>query len=222
MKIIGHRGARGLAPENTMASLKKAEEHGVDEIEFDLRVTKDNVVVLDHDGVITDPNGNKHKISENTYKLLKEHKPDLTKLEEVLNSDLKTPFYVEIKSDELLGPIIKEFERTLANNKRTARDLRFASFDQKILLELHAAFPDVQIIINEKWSGIRASRRGRQLGTKRVSMNQKWLWPGFIKSVKRRGWELYAYTLNDPKKAAKWQKHGLAGVITDYPDLYQK
>ena len=57
MKIVGHRGARGLSPENTIASLEKAIEHGVDMVEVDVRVTKDGVAVLHHDPVVTDPDG---------------------------------------------------------------------------------------------------------------------------------------------------------------------
>lgn len=217
MKIIGHRGSRGLAPENTMAALYKAVEHHVDELEFDLRVSKDHVVVLDHDGFLTDPNGQKILIADHDYDKLKIHKPDLTTLKEVLESDLRVPFYIEVKSGEPVKPIIE----VITKSKRKASDLRLASFSQKILLELHAALPDVTIIVNEKWSGVRASWRAKKLDTKRISMNQRWLWWGFIRSVARSGWQLSAYTLNDPKKAARWKKYGLYGVITDYPDLYE-
>jgi len=51
-------------------------------------------------------------------------------------------------------------------------------------------------------------------------MNQRWLWSGFISMVAKRN-ELYAYPLNDPVKAARWAQHGLAGVITDYPDRFK-
>jgi glycerophosphoryl diester phosphodiesterase len=47
--LQGHRGARGLAPENTIPSFRKALEIGVDTIECDLGVTKDDVVVIHHD-----------------------------------------------------------------------------------------------------------------------------------------------------------------------------
>src|SRR5512145_356913 len=47
--LQGHRGARGLLPENTLPSFQKALEIGVDTIECDMAVTKDGVVVLYHD-----------------------------------------------------------------------------------------------------------------------------------------------------------------------------
>ncbi|MGE0355701.1 MAG: glycerophosphodiester phosphodiesterase [Burkholderiales bacterium] len=47
--LQGHRGARGLAPENTLPSWRKALEIGVDTIECDMAITKDDVVVVHHD-----------------------------------------------------------------------------------------------------------------------------------------------------------------------------
>ena len=47
--LQGHRGARGLAPENTVPGWKKALELGVDTIECDMAITKDGVVVVHHD-----------------------------------------------------------------------------------------------------------------------------------------------------------------------------
>ncbi len=47
--IIGHRGAAGLAPENTLAAFRRACEIGVDGIELDVHLTADNVLVVHHD-----------------------------------------------------------------------------------------------------------------------------------------------------------------------------
>ena len=47
--LQGHRGARGLAPENTIPSFEKALRIGVSTLELDLAVTKDNVLVVSHD-----------------------------------------------------------------------------------------------------------------------------------------------------------------------------
>ena len=50
--LQGHRGARGLAPENTLAAFARALEIGVTTLETDLAVTKDGVLVLSHDPVL--------------------------------------------------------------------------------------------------------------------------------------------------------------------------
>ncbi len=48
-RIIGHRGAGILAPENTRIALKKAANMGLNHVEFDVRLTQDNVAVISHD-----------------------------------------------------------------------------------------------------------------------------------------------------------------------------
>src|SRR5262245_41642681 len=50
----GHRGARGLQPENTLPSFEIALDHGVTAIETDIHLTRDNVPVLCHDPHITE------------------------------------------------------------------------------------------------------------------------------------------------------------------------
>lgn len=49
IQIIGHRGAAGLMPENTLSGFKKAMEIGVDAIEVDVHLTSDNVLIVTHD-----------------------------------------------------------------------------------------------------------------------------------------------------------------------------
>lgn len=52
--LQGHRGARGLLPENTIPSFLIAIDYGVDTIEFDLVVTADERILISHDpGLIT-------------------------------------------------------------------------------------------------------------------------------------------------------------------------
>jgi glycerophosphoryl diester phosphodiesterase len=209
MKIIGHRGARGLAPENTIASLQKALEHHVDMLEFDLRLTKDGVVILHHDQV------------DATYEELKQRRPNLATFEEALDTiGHPVPLYVEVKPAEPVKSIVKIIKAHLEQGWKPA-DLLLGSKSQKTLLELHRALPQIPTIVIEPWSGVRAHYRARQLGTKLVSMNQRWLWWGFIHGFKHNGWQLYAYTLNDPAKARRWARWGLTGVITDYPDRFE-
>src|SRR5437667_10912013 len=47
--LEGHRGTRGLAPENTLAAFRRAIEIGVTNIETDMAVTRDDVIVISHD-----------------------------------------------------------------------------------------------------------------------------------------------------------------------------
>ena len=49
MKVIGHRGCRGLLPENTIEAFKKALELGVDALEFDVVVSGDHKIIVSHE-----------------------------------------------------------------------------------------------------------------------------------------------------------------------------
>jgi glycerophosphoryl diester phosphodiesterase len=221
MKVIGHRGARGLAPENTIAGFKKALEHNVDGIEFDLRVTKDGVVILHHDSYLTDPDGKRRKIAGHTYKQLKRHKKDLATFEELLK-EIGHPvlLYMEVKHGVRTAPIVKMLKYYLGIGWKPQYFL-IGSKSQKVLLSLHKALPQIEKVVIEPFSGVRAVRRARQVGARRLSMQQLWLWWGFIWMISRRGWELYGYAINDPAKARRWARWGLAGAITDYPDKFE-
>ncbi len=222
MKIIGHRGARGLAPENTIASLKKALEHHVDMLEFDLRVTKDGVVILHHDADLRDPAGKHLKIAEHSYSELIGHKPDLATFEEVLETiGHSVPLYIEVKRKERTAPIVKILKKYLTGGWRPSNFL-LGSKDQKMLLELHAALPNIEKVVIEPWSGVWAHRRAKQVNAKIVAMNQLWLWWGFIRGFKNSDKQLYAYPLNNPVKAKRWARWGLSGVVTDYPDRFEQ
>jgi hypothetical protein len=109
MFIIGHRGAAGLAPENTLASFKKAYELDVDMIEFDVRLTKDNIPVLMHDSRLGRTHHSRQSINNLTHieikKLFKKDKDFLEFLE----------FYEMLrKLSELRTERIGEFRKNVA------------------------------------------------------------------------------------------------------------
>lgn len=222
MNIIGHRGAKGLAPENTIASFHKAIEHHVDEIEFDVRVTRDNIAVVHHNPYLSDPAGNRLIIARHSLAELRAHKPDLPTFDETLSAlKNKAALLIEIKPAEPIDPISEVLQAQIVSGWDTTK-LSIGSFDQAILVEMHRLFPDIGMVVIERWSGVRAQFRAKQLGTKRLNMRSWWLWSGFILGMSRGGYQIAAYTLNDPKKARRWAKYGLYGAITDYPDRFER
>ena len=155
MKIIGHRGARGLATENTLEAIRKALDLHVDEVEFDIRVTKDNVPVLAHDSVIhagTVP----YSIKDHNFAELKKLYPQLATLDEALKLIGTTArVYVEVKRDEPVEPIIEVLKKYIGNSHHTEKYLLFGSRSQETLRALHSAFPEVELVIIEIWSSVR-------------------------------------------------------------------
>jgi glycerophosphoryl diester phosphodiesterase len=221
MKIIGHRGAKGLEPENTLRSFQKALAHHVDQLEFDVRVTRDDVVVLHHNPHLLDQAGNRLKLVEHTYPELLRHKSDLLTFEQLLDAiDPNVHLLVEIKPYEQLQQIITILQRELGE-RRKPQNLSIGSFDQSILRAMHRIFPELEMVVIERWSGVRGAWRARQVGTKRLNMRSWWLWSGFLRSMQRSGYQIAPYTINSPSLARKWQPY-IYGVITDFPDLFDK
>jgi glycerophosphoryl diester phosphodiesterase len=223
MKIIGHRGARGLASENTLESLRRALAAGVDEIEIDIRVTKDNVPILNHDPFLNDANGNKLRdrlIHEHTLAELRSLRPDIATLDEaVVLINRQIPLFIEVKPKVATDSIVEALRLYLAKGWQPS-DFLLASFSQRTLRSLHQALPDIEIVISEHLSAFIAARRARALGAKRLLFNRRNLWWFVIRSLADSGFRVSAYTVNNPRQAERWAKYGLYSVITDYPDRF--
>jgi glycerophosphoryl diester phosphodiesterase len=219
-KIIGHRGAKGLAQENTLVSLKKALEYGIDEIEFDVRVTKDDVPVLAHDDAIYSLSGKKFSVRGHTLAEINQFTSGISTLQEALEMvDKRVKLLIEVKPRVPVAPIINIVKKMLTNGWHP-EDLSFCSFSQRTLLALQKALPQIKKVVNEDYSVLIGMYRARQLGTKHISMAQQYLWSAPVALLKKRGYELYSYTLNNPQKAQRLVRHGLAGIITDHPERY--
>lgn len=220
MKVVGHRGARHLAPENTLAALEAALKYGVDEIEIDVRVTKDGHVVLNHDPVIHTTDGKTFATNSHTLEELQQHKPDMTTLAEAIRTvNRRVPLMIEVKSGEPIEPIVEVAERFLAGGWEST-DFMFGSFSQKTLRALREALPQVQLVVIELFSGLRAMHRAKQIDASKISLNHHFLWFVSVANMRRKKYELYAWSLNNPKKARRWERLGLDGAVTDNPKLY--
>jgi glycerophosphoryl diester phosphodiesterase len=169
-----------------------------------------------------DPDIGQARIATHTLQQLLALRPNLAKLHDAIELvGGRVPLLIEVKPNEPIEPIVAVIQQHLSG-KRTPHDFLVGSFQQKTLRALHAALPRIEPVVIESWSGVRASYRARQLHTKRVSMNARYLWFGFIRSMAHSGYKLAAYTVNEPSKAARWGKYGLYGVITDYPDRFKR
>jgi glycerophosphoryl diester phosphodiesterase len=223
--IIAHRGASGLAPENTAASFEKAIELGVDMIETDCRVTSDGIVVLVHNAYLNDPAGNQLLVAETTLAELKEHKPDILTFEDaVALTNRRCRLMVEIKPGVPTKPVLAILRNFLKKGWQP-EDFIFASFDFSVLQTVYAEMPEIERIVLEVWSSARARYRARKVNTTYLSMDQWFLWWFFVEQMSKR-YKLFSYPdervflkLNHTRPS-RWFKHGLHGVITDYPDRY--
>lgn len=195
MEIIGHRGAKGLATENSIEAFKLAIKNKVDAIETDVRLHSKEVV-LSHEETL--------------------HTGEYTKLSDLL--DLvkgRIPINLEIKESRTITPLKKMLHSYEG-------EIIFSSFDFNILNKIKNAFPDHEIAVLERWSGVRAVAIASLLGTDRIHINQNWLWSNFVRSLTHRGYRLYAYTVNKKDRAKELEDWGVVGIFTDYPDRFKR
>lgn len=224
MQIVGHRGAKGLALENTAASVEAALHYQVDMVEIDLRLSKDGAVVLLHDGKAVARNGEIVDVAANTYQELLDYFPDLLTLEDLLNLvNRRCKIMLEFKDVRALTPSL-QILRDHFKRDWQPDDFMFASFKLPMLETLHRLMPEVPLVVLDRWSSVRAVRRARRFNTPYLSMDQRYLWWGVIRQLSKHH-KLFCYPNHrlihiKHAKPNKWAKYGLYGVITDYPNLF--
>jgi glycerophosphoryl diester phosphodiesterase len=225
--IVGHRGARALSlTENSRDSFAWAIDHHVHEIETDSRLTRDGVIVQLHNKSYVDARGVQHSVAERTYAQIKRDLPHVLTLAELIEFvDQRARLMLEIKPGVPTEPIIATIGRYLKLGWSPDK-FSFASFDHHVLHEFHQALPQIDRIVLESWFGLRALRRAKQLNTPYVSMNQQYLWWGFIRWASWRRHRIYSYPHPTGRlpfnhdKPRRWTKHGLYGIITDRPENF--
>ncbi|MEO6514014.1 MAG: glycerophosphodiester phosphodiesterase [Candidatus Saccharimonadales bacterium] len=226
--VVGHRGAQGEVIGNTRAALAWAIEHGVSEIETDSRLTSDGIIVQHHDPYFFDPTDAKHSITAHTFADIKIADPEIMTLNEMIEFvNRRSRLMLEIKAETDPLPVIATVRYYLSHGWQTD-DFSFASFDFDILKTVHQELPEIDRIVLEGWSALRAIWRARQLKTSYLSMNQQYLWWGFIRWAARHNHKVYSYPYPrtrlpfNHRKPEKWVKHGLHGIITDKPENYAR
>ena len=109
--LIGHRGAAGLAPENTLKSFRKGLELGVDAVECDIHLSKDEQLVVIHDNTLDRTTNHKGWIKDHTLQQLKQldagEGEEIPTLSEVVELVLKykKQLVVEVKGEDLYEAI---------------------------------------------------------------------------------------------------------------------
>jgi glycerophosphoryl diester phosphodiesterase len=105
--LLGHRGARQYAPENTVPAFELALQHGCDGIEFDVRLTSDGRAIICHDRYFAGL-----EVARNTFASLAALDPSLISLEDVIARFHSRAFlYVELKVPGLENATLDAFSR---------------------------------------------------------------------------------------------------------------
>jgi len=234
--IIAHRGESFNAPENTMSSINLAWGNGVEAVEVDVRLSKDNQVVVIHDSNTWRVSRKFKRISNTELKELKSidigiHKNIKFKGEKIptLHEVLSTvpegrKIIIEIKSSRRIIPFLK----TVINKSTLQPDqIEIISFNLKTLVEVKKRFPQFSILwireLDYYWIRkiFRSSINRIISKTVKYNLNGLDLWAGqmldedVVERIKSADLKLYTWTVNNPKKAKSLFDMGVDGITTD-------
>jgi glycerophosphoryl diester phosphodiesterase len=222
MKIIGHRGAAGLALENTLPSIELARLLGVDTIEFDVRKTADDQLVLCHDVDLSRISGSDAVVGQLTLKELQsitlsdEHSVVPT-LKQALRMAHPTPVIIELKEHGCVPQLLELLEGFRSH------DITVASFKHGELAELRARRPDLKLFGLERTKPFDIIQTARSLRLNGVGMIFWLLNPLTYWMIKRSKLDLYVYTLNF-RTVGRFVRllYPDAAICTDHPEWYIK
>ena len=219
VQIIGHRGARGLEPENTMRSFRKALELKVDHIECDVHLTKDGHIVLIHDHTVDRTTNGTGPVNSFTFEEIRkldagkgEKIPTLQELIDLargkvgLNIELKDEAAVE-KTVRLVeeNDIIDQVSLTSGNTETLKR---VQELNNTIAMEHIFGDPPDDAIA-----------RALSVSAKRISCHIAKLSCEFVQEAHKNGLKVIAWPPNTVEEARKAIACGVDFICTDRPDI---
>lgn len=221
MLVIGHRGAAGIASENTMEALEAGVEAGADILEFDIRLTKDKVPVLVHDFHTVRTHRSASIISRSTLAQLRHRtrKHPIVTLEEALDRYFGVIMLnIELKSRSV-ARIAAELIRDKYIKKPSDWDkIMFSSFGSRELHVIRRINPEANLALLHGQNPFLFIAFYRSLRLSAVGFHRLYVNPLALEIAKRAGLFTYAYTVNRPHTAYLLMRQGLDGVVTDHPD----
>lgn len=237
--IIAHRGASAYAPENTLSAFKKAIDMGSLIIETDIHQTNDSMLVLMHDltldrtttgkGLIKDISSNEFKqlYIEHQNFIIMENPPTLEEAIQLINGRCK--LLIELKKGNSYYPNIEKHIVDLIK-KHNAQSwistihsfekealMNIAKRDSNINLQKLIVFklPLVSFNFDKHFS------KDDYNNWQGVNVHYRFCSKRLIKKLHKLNKTVYVWTVNSPRKARKFARLGVDGIITDRPDILE-
>lgn len=231
--VIGHRGAAGHAPENTLAGIREAARLGAKWVEFDVRLSADGVPVLMHDDTLdrtTDESGPvdgrdvaelraldagrwfHDRFTGEAIPTLQETIALLAALGLGANVEIKPSPGREAATGHAVGHLLREAWPGVLPPPLVS------SFAAPSLAAAREAAPDIArgLLIRSVDGNWAESMRA--LGCATLHCGHRRLTRARVAEIRRAGYPLLAYTVNDRARAETLFDWGATAVITDRPD----
>lgn len=236
VEIIAHRGASHDAPENTVAAVKLAWQQKADVAEFDVFLSKDNVIAVIHDKDTKRVAGVNHRVVEHTFAELrkldvgrwKDEKyagERIPRLDEMLATVPQGKrVFIEIKCGPEIVPVL---DNVLRASKLKPAQTPVISFHADVIAATKKTRPDLEaywVVSLKPAKGKKVStaeeliQRAKQIGADGFDLSAtETLDAAFAKKVKSAGLKLYVWTVNDIALARRMVEIGVDGITTDRP-----
>lgn len=227
---IGHRGAAGTHPENTMASFRRAVELGAHGIEFDIHRTKDGHIVVIHDHHLERTTDGTGWIMHRTLDEIRqcdagswkgpafkgERVPTL--VEVIRQTPVSLMLFLELKAGSLHYPGIEEDLVKLIREEGALSRLQVSSFDHHGLLKLHTLEPKLELGMLFSENLLDPVGLANACGASALHPSWQWTSPHLVQTAHEAGMNVNVWTVDDPQAIAIMKQFGVDGIISDYPD----
>ncbi len=232
MRIIGHRGARGEAPENTLGGFQYIQDLGIRSVEFDVRQLKDHALIVMHDDQMLRTTGQEKQLYECDAADLAQYNHAVTwstwnqfEPTPLLQQTLKVIYNfdhieVEVKavaSEQHAFQLTQTLQQQLRGFEQSAI---ITSFDPKIHTALQQQNSNFKRgLLIEDTRGAQAIEDALALGCCQIGWMNELATDELIQATHDAKLNISVWTVNEPERAKKLRDLGVQGLITDYPKL---
>jgi glycerophosphoryl diester phosphodiesterase len=223
MLKIGHRGARGHEPENTLIGFQKAIDLRVDRIELDVHLSLDGELIVIHDETIdrmTDGKGyvNYYSLAElKRFRIEKDQSiPTLT---EVLNLiDQRCDVNIELKSYDTADKVVDLIENFITDKHWNYDQFVVSSFNWTALQQVAFLNSAIRIGVLTEANLDLALAFAKFIQAKSIHPHYHLLTAENTAQLQDKGFEVLTWTINDPEDIRKIKSFNVNGIISDFPD----
>ena len=221
--VIGHRGAKGHAAENTLPSIRQALDLGVDAIEVDVFRCATGELVVFHDKTLeklTNATGAIEELPlDSIQKITVLGQAPIPTLAEVLDEiNGSVVLNIELKGSQTALPTHALLQRYFEQQTLTPNDILISSFDWEELKIFFQNNTNVPIAVLTEDDPLDALPIAQQLKAVAINPDFRTLNKSNVKKIQAAGYKIYPWTVNAPADIEKLKSLGVDGIITDYPE----
>lgn len=220
---IGHRGAKGHEPENTLPSFQKALELNADGIELDVHVCKTGELIVIHDYTVDRTTNGSGAVSELSLSEIKSLRIDdeieIPTLEEVIDLISKKGLInIELKGRHTAKPVSHLIEKYIFEKKYSYEDFIVSSFQREELEMLFTINPKIQLGVLSQASVKQALEWANAFSAKAIHPHFSLLTEENVQKAQEQGFKIYTWTVNETEDIRRIKNYNVDGIITDFPE----